>query len=76
MNTKPSDDAALKVVLAKVAKLSAPDVRTWLQARLANCRRIASEKTGSDRDGWLDDAAFFAAAVGLIDWTAARESEQ
>lgn len=42
------------------------DVVEWLKERRANCLRIASEKTGDDRRGWEQDAAYFRAAVMLI----------
>lgn len=32
----------------------------WVLERLENCQEIAAKKTGSDRDGWLDDAQKFA----------------
>jgi hypothetical protein len=38
----------------------------WLKERRANCLRIAAQKTGSDRKGWEEDAAYFRAAVMLI----------
>jgi hypothetical protein len=52
-----------------VDAMTAADVREWLNERLLNCHRHASAKTGKEREGWLEDAAFFAAAIGLIDWT-------
>lgn len=49
-------------------KLTPPDglplhVSDWLQERLDNCHRHAARKTGKDRDGWLQDAAYFHAAI-------------
>lgn len=63
------------LVARKIDALSSDQVRAWLDDRRRNCHRLASRATGRDRDEWLDDAAFFAAAIGLIDWTAAAGEE-
>ncbi len=63
-------------VTARIETLTAADVRAWLTARLVNCERIAATKYGADRDGWLDDAAYFAGAIGLIDWTEAIKEDK
>jgi hypothetical protein len=39
------------------------DVIAWLNDRLDNCHRIAAIKEGRDRDGWMEDAAYFSEAV-------------
>ena len=38
------------------------DLNAWLEERAANCRRIADGKSGEDKAGWLEDAAYFDAA--------------
>jgi len=44
----------------------------WLKEREANARAIAQRKTGEDRDGWLEDAAYFKAAAATVWESAAR----
>jgi len=42
------------------------DTLDWLEERKANCVRLASRKSGTDRDGWIDDGAHFGHAISLI----------
>lgn len=65
-----------EIVRRKIEELDPQKVRAWLHDRLANCHRIARTKDGADRDGWLEDAAYFAAAIGMIDWTALEQLER
>ncbi len=39
----------------------------WLHERADNCRAIASQKRGADRDGWLEDARYFDMAITTIE---------
>lgn len=43
-------------------------VLEWARERYANTLRLAGEKTGADREGWLEDAAYWREIVALISW--------
>lgn len=58
-----------EIVTRKIETLTPPLVRQWLSESLANCYRIAATKTGKDREGWLEDASYFAAAMGMVEWS-------
>jgi hypothetical protein len=50
-------------------------LRDWLSERLANCLTHANEKTGSDRNGWLEDAQYFRQALDATDCLAAERQK-
>lgn len=39
----------------------------WLKERELNARRLAAERTGEDRAGWLEDADHFQAALAAVE---------
>lgn len=68
-------DTDRKFVERAIEAVDLSMVRDWLAERQANCLRIARQRTGDDREGWLTDFVFFSAAKGMIDWTALYVSE-
>lgn len=42
------------------------DTLDWLEERKENCIRHAMKKTGKDREGWIEDGAYFGHAISLI----------
>jgi hypothetical protein len=38
----------------------------WARERYENSERIAAQKTGTDRDGWLEDVAYWRAIVSVL----------
>lgn len=45
------------------APFSRADTIAWLQERRDNALRISRLKQGADRDGWIEDACYFNAAI-------------
>jgi len=41
-------------------------VLAWAEERLANSLRLASEKTGADRTGWLEDASYWSPIITAL----------
>jgi hypothetical protein len=60
----PADEA---FVSRKIQQLDLAKVRAWLTERQENCWRRAGERQGNDRKGWLEDVAYFSAAIGLLE---------
>jgi hypothetical protein len=65
----------LGIVNRTIGNMGVSNVRSWLTDRLNNCAKLAATKAGSDRNGWLEDAAYFSAAIAMIDWTALEATE-
>jgi len=51
-------------------------IAKWLSEREANAREIASQKSGDDARGWLEDAAFYRCARKIIAQNAASEGRR
>jgi hypothetical protein len=74
----PGRETALTKLRLKLARRGTPsqdqerprdsidDTLDWLAARKENCLPLAMQKTGKDRDGWIEDGAFFGCAISLI----------
>lgn len=40
--------------------------RAWLEDRIANADYLAARKSGTDRDGWREDAAYLRAILAMM----------
>lgn len=58
-----------------IESLDPANVRSWLVDRQENCLRHARSRAGADREGWLEDYAYFSAAIGMIDWTTIEQQD-
>ncbi len=47
-------------------RLGALSVVEWVRERLDNCERHAGLRAGKDRDGWLEDAAYFREILAIL----------
>lgn len=50
-------------------------VEDWVRERLDNCQRLAAQKTGKDRDGWMEDASYFQKILARLASQSAKEVE-
>lgn len=50
----------------KRMKYDAVDVYLWIYERLQNSLSIAEQKQGDDRASWLEDAAYYRAALAML----------
>lgn len=51
------------MALADIEATLAMPLAEWVLERLENCQELAAKKTGADRDGWIEDARYFAAIL-------------
>lgn len=49
-----------------VERTESQSILAWAQERYENTLRLSDEKNGEDRDGWLEDAAYWRAIIELI----------
>jgi hypothetical protein len=73
MNSNQQDLDDLENARALGKALDTDAVSEWLKQRHLNCLRIASNKDGKDRDEWVEDAAYFYAALRLVNRSAADD---
>lgn len=59
-------EAAPEPQTTPIHKITLTDLEHWLQERYDNCIRIAGQKTGDDRKGWMEDADYFHAALAHL----------
>lgn len=62
-------------ILAKMRRLSASEVRSWLENRIHNMHRLAVMVDGKKREQWIEDAAYLTAIAGLVNWTEANRQD-
>lgn len=60
------DDSVGKLCNQHAVECARYKLIEWLRERYANCVSIAAQKTGTDRDGWMEDAMHFHLAIQLL----------
>lgn len=44
-----------------------PKVIQWMRERYENCVHFAAQTTGNERDGWMEDSAYFILAIKMLE---------
>lgn len=64
-------------------KYSLTDTIDWFKERQTNCYLLASQKTGEDQAGWIEDARYFNSAVSALEelrtikgWVSSRQCQK